>query len=61
MRDHEREQQKRAVKNRPFTPGEYCPRCRSRLYPVDRVPMESYGVCSYCVTWAMLLGDLPKK
>jgi len=26
----------------------YCPKCYSKLYPVDDKPMQQLGVCSYC-------------
>jgi hypothetical protein len=29
---------------------QHCPKCGSRLYPVDEQYMEKAGVCSYCVT-----------
>jgi hypothetical protein len=29
----------------------YCPKCKSRLYPIDEKPMKKHGVCSYCVTY----------
>lgn len=30
----------------------HCPRCRSRLYPIDADYMAQHGICSACVTWA---------
>ena len=29
----------------------YCPKCKSRLYPIDEEYMKKYGKCSYCVTY----------
>lgn len=39
----------------------YCPKCRSRLYPVDEEYMRKHGVCSYCVTVQKLNRPKPKK
>ncbi len=30
---------------------EYCPRCKSKIYPQDIIYMEKYGACSYCITY----------
>lgn len=29
----------------------YCPKCKSKLYPMDKEYIEATGVCSYCVTY----------
>lgn len=29
----------------------YCPKCKSKLYPIDEKYMKEHGVCSYCVTF----------
>lgn len=29
----------------------YCPKCKSRLYPIDNDYIIKTGVCSYCVTY----------
>ena len=29
----------------------YCPKCRSKLYPVDDEYMKKYGLCSYCISF----------
>lgn len=29
----------------------YCPKCKSRLYPIDTDAIKKHGVCSYCVTY----------
>jgi hypothetical protein len=29
----------------------YCPICKSKLYPEDKEPMEKFGHCSYCVCY----------
>lgn len=29
----------------------YCPKCRSKLYPIDDAYMAKFGRCSACVTW----------
>ena len=39
-----------SLSQRVFNP--YCPKCHSRLYPVDDKPMREKGVCSYCVTYS---------
>lgn len=31
--------------------SEYCPNCKSRLYPIDTEFMKKYHVCSSCVTY----------
>ena len=31
--------------------GEYCPKCKSKLYPIDEDYIIKYNKCSYCVTW----------
>ena len=30
---------------------DYCPKCGSRLYPLDGEYIRKYGVCSYCITF----------
>lgn len=30
---------------------QYCPRCRSRCYPIDAAYLARTGVCSACATW----------
>lgn len=30
---------------------EYCPKCKSLLYPIDEKYIEEHGVCSYCITY----------
>ena len=29
----------------------YCPKCKSKIYPLDVDYLAKYGVCSYCVTY----------
>jgi len=29
----------------------YCPRCKSRLYPIDKKYIDKYSVCSNCITY----------
>lgn len=31
--------------------SDYCPKCSSRLYPLDVEYIKKYGVCSYCGTF----------
>lgn len=33
-----------------MTQNSYCPKCGSRLYPIDEEYIRKHGVCSYCVT-----------
>lgn len=29
----------------------YCPRCKSRLFPIDEDYIREHGKCSYCCTY----------
>ena len=30
----------------------YCPKCNSKLYPLDEKYMREFNMCSYCVTYS---------
>jgi len=31
--------------------SDYCPKCKSRLYPLDTEYIKNHNMCSYCVTF----------
>lgn len=29
----------------------YCPKCKSKLFPIDAEYIRKFGICSYCITY----------